>query len=252
MNAIRHFRVVALVFLSGVVTACGSDSAVAPDHPPADLDAVLSEMVLPSFAGSLVPGEPAMPDAAALTPSSCSYSAASQSFTCPTVTASGITLTRSFTLLSAAGTPQSQFDPAATAAVRTNSTMAGTITAGGSSITMDGQDELTLSGILTGVHVLNGTSLMHMTGTDVGSTVPYTLTIGTTISALVLPATPADKWPKSGRILVDLTDSMQGTTTNSHLAMTFNGTSKVTVTLTSDGLTFSCTVDLASQSPTCG
>jgi hypothetical protein len=252
MNVIRQFRVVALVLVSAAVAACGSDSSVAPDRPPADLEAVLSEMALPSLVGSLVPGAPVTPDASALSPSSCSYSSASRSFTCPVVTASGITLTRSFTLLSLSGTPQSQFDPASTAAVRTNSTTAGTIIADGSTITLDGHDEFTLSGILTGVHVLNGTSIMNVHGTDPGSTIPFDLSVATTIADLVLPATPADRWPKSGRILVDLTDSMEGTTSTTHMTMTFNGTSKVAMTMTSDGFTLSCTIDLASQSPSCG
>jgi hypothetical protein len=252
MKAARAFRAIALVIVAAYVAACGSDSSTAPDHPPADLGAVLSEMALPSIASSLVPGMPATPDVSTLAPSSCSYSSASQSFTCPTVTASGITFTRSFTLLSASGTPQSQFDPAATAAVRTNSTATGTITTDGSTITLDGQDALTLSGILTGVHVLNGTSVMNVHGTDAGSTTPYAMSITTTIADLVLPATPADKWPKSGRILVDITDSMQGSPATMHLAMTFNGTSKVVVTMVSDGFSMTCTVDLASQSPACG
>lgn len=130
--------------------------------------------------------------------------------------------------------------------------MAGTITSDGSTITIDGQDELTLSGILSGVHVLNGTSAMNVHGTDAGSTTPFVMSISTTIADLVLPATPADKWPKSGRIIMDLTDSMEGTTSTTRFTMTFNGTSKVAVTMTSDGFTLSCTMDLASPSPTCG
>ncbi len=252
MKTLREFRALALVIVAASVAACGSDSSTAPDHPPADLNTVLSEMVLPSIASSLVPGMPAAPETSALSSSSCSYSSASQDFTCPTVTASGLTFTRSFTLLSASGTPQSQFDPAATAAVRTNSALAGTITSDGSTITVDGQDELTLSGILTGVHVLNGTSVMNVHGTDAESTTPYSMSITTTTANLVLPATPADKWPKSGSILMDVTDSMQGSPMTMHMTMTFNGTSKVVVTMSSDGLSVNCTVDLASQSPSCG
>jgi len=251
MKTISELRTIALAFVAASLVACGPDSSVAPDHPPADLGAVLGEMTLPSLAGSLVPGVPATPAVSALTPSSCAYSAASQSFTCPVVTASGLTFTRSFTLLSASGTPQSQFDPTATAAVRTNTTMAGTVTTSGSTITMDGKDEFTLSGILTGVHTLNGTSLMHVTGTEPGSAAPYAVTISSTIADLVLPATAADKWPKSGKVAMDVTDSMQGAPGTLHMTMTFNGTSKVAVTMTSSGLSFSCTVDLASQAPTC-
>jgi hypothetical protein len=251
MNAIRQFRVVVLVLVSAIVSACGSDSSVAPDRRPADLGEVLTEMSLPSFTGAIVPELSMMPSASTLTPSSCSYSGTSQSFVCPVVTVSGLTLTRSFTLLTASGTPQSQFDPTATAAVRTSSTMAGTIASDGITFTLDGHEELTLSGLLTGIHVLNGTSVMNMHGTDASSSGPFAMSITTTIDKLVLPATPADKWPKSGSILMDLTDNFDGTSMTMHMQMTFNGTSKVLAVMTSDGFTTRCTVDLASQSPVC-
>jgi len=251
MKAVRDLRVIALAFVAASIVGCGSDSSTGPDRAPADLGVVLSEMSLPSVASGLVPGVPALPSTSALTPSSCSYSSTSQSFACPTVTASGLTFTRSFTLLSGSGTPQSQFDPTSTAAVRTTTTTTGTITTGGSTMTVDGHDALTLSGILTGVHMLDGTSVLNVQGTEAGSTTPYTLSVSTTIASLVLPASVADRWPKSGKVMVDLTDTMLGATTTTHMAMTFNGTSKVAVTLTSAGLTLSCTVDLAAQSPTC-
>ena len=250
MKTVSALRAIALAMVAASVVGCGSDSAVAPDHPPADLGAVLTEMAVPSLAGSFLPGAPAMPDASAPVPSSCTYNAASQSFTCPDVTASGITLTRSFTLLSASGTPQSQFDPAATAAVHTNSTMAGTITSGGSAITLDGEDEFTLSGILTGVHTLNGTSLTHMSGTYTGSPTPFTLTVGSTITDLVLP-TAAEKWPKSGTIIVDVSGVVEGASVTSHMTMTYNANGKVTVTTIAGGRTLNCTVDLANQASTC-
>lgn len=253
MKAIRELRVIALVVAVATLAACGSDSSVAPDHPPADLGTVLSEMTLPAFAGSFVTGAPAVPTAA-LVPSSCSYSAASQSFTCPSVTASGITLTRSFTLLNAAGTPQSQFDPATTAAVRTNSTSAGTIDSPGMTITVDSKDDMTLSGLLSGVHVLNGTSVMHMTGTESGGTT-YAMTTNTSIANLVLPATAADKWPKSGQIIMDITGSMldvEGAEGPVRVIMTFNGTSKVAMTMKLGDFSSSCTIDLTQPSAACG
>jgi hypothetical protein len=248
---VRALRAITFVTFAAFTAACSSDST-APDRQPANLGDVLSEMTVPSVAASLVPGLPATPSTAAPTPSSCSYDAATQSFTCPTVSATGVTFTRSFTLLTVAGTPQSQFDASTTDAVRTNSTMAGTFTTNGNSVTVAGQEELTLSGILSGVHMLAGSSLLNVTGTDANSDAPYTLSVATTVDDLVLPDTRADKWPKSGSLLVDLTHTMSGTTSTSHLSATFNGTSNVAVSLTSGGVTLTCTVDLASQSPTCG
>jgi hypothetical protein len=250
MKHVSALRAIALAIVAASVVACGSDSSVAPDHPPADLGAVLTEMAVPSLAGSLIPGAPAMPDAAAPTPSSCTYDAASQSFACPAVTASGITLTRSFTLLSASGTPQSQFDPAATAAVRTNATMAGTITDAGNNVTLDGKDEFTLSGLRTGVHTLNGTSVTHMSGTYTKSPFPFTMTVTSTITDLVLPSA-TEKFPKSGTVVVDMTSLAQGTSTTSHMTMTYTSGGKVKVATTSGGRSLTCTVDLATQATSC-
>ena len=253
MKATRDIRVVALVALAALVSACGSDSSVGPARQATDLGQVLTEMTLPSFVGALAPDLSSMPGLSAPTPASCSYSGASQSFVCPPVTASGLTMTRSFVLLNTAGNPQPQFDPATTAAVRTTSATAGTIASAGSSLTVDGQQELTLSGLLTGIHVLNGTSVLNMHGTEAGTTDPLALSMTMTLANLVLPASRADKWPKSGSILIDLMDtfgSLPSLTT--HIRITFNGTSKVAVVFSSDGFSTSCTMDLASQLPTCG
>jgi hypothetical protein len=242
MKHVSALRAIALAIVAASVVACGSDSSVAPDHPPADLGAVLTEMAVPSLAGSLIPGAPAMPDAAAPTPSSCTYDVASQSFACPAVTASGITLTRSFTLLSASGT--------ATAAVRTNATMAGTITDAGNNVTLDGKDEFTLSGLRTGVHTLNGTSVTHMSGTYTKSPFPFTMTVTSTITDLVLPSA-TEKFPKSGTVVVDMTSLAQGTSTTSHMTMTYTSGGKVKVATTSGGRSLTCTVDLATQATSC-
>ena len=216
---VRALRALSFVTVAAFAAACNDSTA--PDRQPADLGEVLTEMTVPSIAATLVPGLPATPSTSAPTPSSCSYDAATQSFTCPTVTATGVSFTRSFTLLTLAGTPQSQFDAATTDAVRTNSTMAGTFTTSGSTFTVAGQEELTLSGLLSGVHTLAGTSLLNVTGTEAASGAPYTLSITTHVNDLVLPATRADKWPKSGSIVVDLTHTVSSTTSTSHLSATF-------------------------------
>ena len=250
MKTVPALRTIALAIVAASAIACGSDSAVAPGRAPADLGTVLSEMAMPSIATSLVPGLPALPDAS-IPPSSCTYSSTSQSFACPAVTVGGVTLTRSFTLLNGAGTPQAQFDPATTAGVRMSSTMAGIINSSGNAITLDGHDDFTLAGIIVGVHELNGTSLTHLSGTYAGSTTPFTLTVSTAITNLVLPATAADRWPSSGKVSVDFTGSVEGTPMAEHMTMTYNGTSKVAVSVVTGGLTFNCTVDMASPSPSC-
>lgn len=247
----RMLRVVTFVTIAALSAACSSDST-APDRQPADLSQVLTEMTVPPVAASLVPGLPATPSASAPTPSSCSYDAGSQRFNCPDVTATGVTFYRWFTLLNAAGTPQSQFDAATTDGVHLNSSLAGHFTANGSNGVVAGNEDLTLRGLLSGVHTLAGTTLLNINGTDAATGNPFVLSVSSTIDDLVLPDTPADRWPKSGSVIVHATHSMAGTTTSSQLSATFNGTSKVAVSLTSGGITVTCTVDLASQSPTCG
>ena len=247
---VRALRGMSFVIVAAFAAAC-SDST-APDRQPADLGAVLTQMSLPSVAAAVVPDMPATPTVSAPTPSSCSYDAGTQRFNCPVVTATGVTFTRWFTLLDAAGTPQSQFDAATTNAVHMNSSLMGNFTANGSTVTVAGNEDLTLSGLLSGVHTLAGTSLVNMNGTDARSGAPYILSVSTTVNDLVLPDSRADKWPKSGSVTVDATHALAGTTTTSHLTAVFNGTSKVNVSLTSGGITLSCIVDLASQNPGCG
>jgi hypothetical protein len=168
------------------------------------------------------------------------------------VTATGVSFTRWFTLLNAGGIPQSQFDVATTDGVHLNSSMQGNFTANGSKVIVAGNEDLTLRGLLGGVRTLAGTSLLNINGTDAATGNPYILSVSSTIDHLVLPGSPADQWPKSGSVIVHATHLMAGTTTTSQLNATFNGTSKVDVSLTSGGITVSCKVDLASQHPTCG
>jgi hypothetical protein len=246
----RAIRTLAFVTLAALAAACNDSTA--PDHQPADLDEVITEMTVPSLAATLVPGMPATPSAAAITPSSCSYDAVSQRFNCPNVTVSGVTFYRWFSLLNAGGTPQPQFDAATTDGVHLSSSLAGNFTANGSDVTVAGNEDLTLRGLLSGVHTLAGTTLLNVNGTDAATGYPFILSVSSTIEDLVLPDTPADRWPKSGSVIVHATRAMAGTTTTSQLSATFNGTSRVDVSLTSAGTTLSCTVDLASQHPTCG
>ncbi|MDB4884184.1 MAG: hypothetical protein JWL95_2950, partial [Gemmatimonadetes bacterium] len=90
-----------------------------------------------------------------------------------------------------------------------------------------------------------------------GSTLPgpFNTRSTTTISNVVLPAhASTSPYPKSGTITVDQAASVAGgTSLTSRLVKTFNGTSKVVVTLTVDGRTIpGCTIDLASATPSCG
>jgi hypothetical protein len=214
-------------------------------------------MILPSLGSitSPVAGTPA--GISAPVPSSCTYTAASQSFACPTVTLSGLTISHSFTLLDASGKPQTQFDANTTAAVRLKSSVVGTVSESGNTLNVDQQQELTISGLLTGSHVLNGLSVVKSSGNVMsGSTSQYvSFTTTATIVNLVPPKDASvNPWPASGTILTDFsTSSGPGGAPGlvMRIGMTFNGTSKVAVEITYDGFTSRCTLDLSSTAPAC-
>ena len=254
---------VAVVALAAIVVACSSDSSVAPStNQTTTLSQVLSEMTLPAVSGvaSTLSSAP-VTSAATPVPSTCSYSASSQSFSCPTVTMGGLTITQSYTLLDASGKPQSQFDPNTTAAVRTTMSGAGTLTLTGfntgGSLTIDQQQDMTLSGLLIGTHVLNGTMTMHMSGAmSTGTTTtPVNSTMTMTTTNLVLPTahTGATAWPTSGTITEDMTTALDAgfLAAPIHMTMTFNGTSKIAVVITIGTSTQRCTMDLANPGLAC-
>jgi hypothetical protein len=253
---VRFRRQLSVLALTVVAGACGSDSTGPTNYPPATLDQALAELSIPAL--SAVGNSFAEVDATpTLDPANCPYSAAVQSFVCTPISGSGVTVNHSYTLLSPSGAKQSAFDPAGTAAVRANTTVAGSLVEQGTTLTIDGQQELTLSGLIAGPHVLNGTSTISLAGTveDETSTYPIDITVATTIANLVMPpnaAGSADVWPLSGKITVDVNGSIGPLTVSSaRTTLTFNGTSTVDVTMTGGGLSKSCKVDLAVAAPVC-
>jgi hypothetical protein len=218
-------------------------------------------MALPALSGlaSTISPMPASSWSAPST-SGCGYVAASLSFACPTVATNGLMLTQSFTLLDGSGTPQSAFGTTTTAAVRTNTRLTGTLSASGGSLAVDQSQVLTLSGLLAGPRLLNGTSIAHVVATrGSGTAIPFTSITTTTISDLALPASAngPSAWPTSGTIALDATTELatSGMATGAvttHALITFNGTSKVVVTFSGTGGIDRCTIDLAGQAaPVC-
>lgn len=246
MQTLRHLRLAAFVTFAAVAAAC-SDSTGPSNVQPADLSQVLAELQPSSLAplNSQISAAP-VAGLSAPVPSSCSYDATSKSFVCPNVSVSGVNVSRSFTLFDASGNTQTAFDRTTTAAVEMKTTFAGTVTSGGSTIVVDQRQDLTLSGLLTGAHTLNGTSLGHMNGTVTNgtTTVPVATTIATTITNLVLPQAGA-KYPQSGTISATITNAPAGLpSTSAMVTITFNGTSKANVSVTMAGITTTTTVDL--------
>ena len=250
----RHLPSLALA----AVVACGGDSATAPtSYPPATLDQALAELSIPALSA----GDNSFVDlgaaAPSLDPTRCAYSATVQSFVCTPISESGITINQSFTLLTSSGAKQSAFDAATTDAVRANTTVAGTLVEQGTSLNLSGQQQITLSGLVSGPHVLNGTSTLTAAGTVVDGTTSYpvNITVATSIANLVLPAhesTSSQLWPSSGSVTVDVNGSIGPVSVSqARTIITFNGTSTVNVTMTGGGVTKSCKVDLTKAAPEC-
>jgi hypothetical protein len=247
----RHLRLAALSAVAALASAC-SDST-APAVQPADLSTVLAELQPSSLAGISAQLSPVpIASLSAPTPSSCNYDAATKSFICPNVAITGVTVSRNFTLYDANDNPQTAFDKTTTAAVRMQTSASGTVTTGGTTLAVDAQQDVKVSGLLTGIHTLDGTSVAHANGT-IGSgttTTPLSSTASVTFSHLVLPreSTGPHRFPASGTITA-LTTATYGAlpTVATSVSITFDGTSKAAVTLTVNGLTTHCTVDLSSE-----
>lgn len=241
-----------------LLAACGADSGTGPTaKTPVDLGTAFSELSLPGMAAvASLTGGVATPTASGI-PSGCSYVSASQSFACPAVTTGGLTVTSNYTLLDGSGHPMSQFDANSVSSLRVKNTIAGAISVSGDSFAVEGQQDQTLSGLQTSTHTLNGTATLNMSGTGSSATIPgpFSIRTTTTMSNVVLPAHGASRpYPSSGTVAVDQTTNLLGSPAlTSRLVMTFNGTSKVGVTLTVDGRTLPiCTIDLSGATPSCG
>ena len=258
-------RISAVVLLV-VAGACGSDAAVGPttpntpntpntpSTPHATLDEALGELTLPvlgAVGGSIAGLFPGGSQLAA----SCAYSPAAESFVCPTAKANSLMINQSFTLLTASGATQSAFG-ATTESVRSNTVVAGSVAQDEATLTVDSEEQLTLSGLVTGTHSINGSGMAHLVGTLFeGSDLEIFMT--SSISKLVIPASTTaggQRWPASGTIVVETTASLTGFPTSvTRLTLMFNGTSKVNVTVTEDGFTRTCQRDLATstEAPAC-
>lgn len=246
----------ALTALLAVAVACGGDSLSGPAQAPAELTQVLLEMNPPSVsvATSTLSGMPMM-SAGPMSASSCTYAADSQSFVCPAVTGHGLTANRSFYLLDASGHPQSQYDAHTTDGVRSIMSVSGTIGPDSVQLTMNDRSDMTLTGLLSGRHVLNGVQTTDMSGKAGmmmgGGSSTFTTHTVTTTHDLVLPGA-GEQYPKSGTITMDMTSELSGESVElMRMLLTFNGTNRVDVATTMGSFTTHCTIDLSSRFPFC-
>ena len=267
----KHRILVASVAASALAMAgCRSSDSTGPSSGNTlDLSSLISEMGAASLgagastAGVVGIGGFAVPTMPPVVPSSCQYSASVQGFTCAAFTSNGITVNTTLFLLDAAGHFQSQPDAATTAAIRTVTDLQGTMkldqSGTGTSVTLSSHQDLTLSGLLTDTHIMNGSSTSHSDVVLSGQSALHGVTDTKTVTTnLTMPK--SSRWPTSGTVTTDATTSSQlgsvsvaGTT---HSVLTFNGSSVVTVitTITAGSSPFSttCKIDLSGASaPVC-
>jgi hypothetical protein len=269
MMSMRRVLLGSVLASAIVLAGCQSSDTTGPSSGNTlDLSALIAEMGIGSgnVSGSVGVVGIGVPSTSPIVPSSCQYSASTHGFTCATVTSNGLTFNATYFLLDAGGHFQSQPDASTTDAIRTVADVSGTIKLdqGGNagSMTLASHQDQTLSGLLSGTHVLNGTTTTH---SDITLTAPYaTHAVSDSKSVSVnitLPKAGASShWPTSGTMTTDATSTTQfdsqSVTGTTHSVLTFNGTNTATVTTTitsgSTSITINCKIDLAGPSvPVC-
>jgi hypothetical protein len=248
----RYLHSAAMVLLAASLHAC-SDSTGPGDEPPASLSEVLleaSDPMLTELASRGGVGPVSMTTDTRFTPGGCTYDAGTQRFVCATNASSGLTFERSFVLFDAAGSRQSRFDPASTASVQTKTHVFGTMTSSNSRMTVDDTDERTVSGLLSDRHVLNGASMLSMTGTLAAPGAPagvLSLRTSTKTENLMLPSRTS-RWPGPGTMTTESTSSFSdllGPPVMSRMKMTFTGTKCATIEMRFGDDVQTSTIDLS-------
>jgi hypothetical protein len=263
-NAVRFIVRAAWVVVLGIAVGNCSNSGSAPTAP--------SQPATTQTTGASGSGVSTLadPDAKlmAVTPADspsgqppCQFDPATGQFECPSQTRDGITFTRQFTLYDANGKVLTQFGRDV-ASIRTETSADGTVSReNGVVATIHRAGEMMTTGLgpSAASHTLNGRE--HGT-IDTTSTTPdgkkvtaNAVVDGTTVN-LVVPVRAADGtpvYPLSGMRIHTTTTSW----TSGKAPLTvrrqerFDGTNVVQVQLTVNGVTQSCTFDLATKTSTC-
>ena len=252
-NAMSRIRSsFATLALAAVATACLPDIATAPLQIDT-LDAALAEMAIPAMAYASATFSGAGVVTPVIEQSRCRFQDSSQTFVCGQLTGGGLTLDQNYTLLDAGGGKQAKCDMTSTNSMLVHSVVGGTTYRNGTKLTVDGQQDLTLGELGTPQHRLNGSSITVAT-VDPPSQPPITSTITTRIVDLVIPVVPLDQpapWPTSGMIELRTTTDLgfviplgESGGTVSTAALTFSGSSVVSLTIVDSSGTRTCRVDI--------
>jgi hypothetical protein len=228
------------------VVAC-SDGTSPDSNDEVSLEEALSELnTVGVYVGAGLAGTGVgMTGVSAPPPGVCPFDEATEFFVCPERTHEGITMNRRYQLLDAGGSPLSSFDAATVFGIRNISDMSGTMQRPGpdgttTTMTLETHLDHTLTGLGTATRTVNGTGTSQITTTHDGQT--RTMTSTHTIENYVTASAPGG-YPASGTITNTATS--EGMTFSS--TMTFNGTSVVTIVHSVNGVTNTCTYDLANR-----
>ncbi|MEA2760806.1 MAG: hypothetical protein QOD47_90 [Gemmatimonadaceae bacterium] len=192
----------------------------------------------------------------------CTFSTTTSRVECAAVTHGGLTVSRSFSFLDAAGAVQQAFDTAKTNTVNVKNSVTGTVTHHSTATsTVTSSSDFTIAGLATGStqRTVDGKSAgtESTTGTKDGVAFTVARTAGDTTTGLVIPIQNGrPTYPTAGTVI----RSMQATVTPAGSApstssrrevITYDGSATATVVITHDGVTKNCTKPLPHGRLTC-
>lgn len=191
----------------------------------------------------------------------CTYDSSTGRFICPDVVRSGVTISRSYALFNAADQPQDKRD-SNTVKMNTQVWARGTVEKDDGKVTIDRRSDLTATGLQPSspTRTLNGTeqgtsAMEHRTSRG---TVLSNVVFGDTTINLVVPKPGLSrKWPLSGTVI----RSHRGTRTleghsevrsfSYRAVFVYDGSAVVKITITSNGQTKSCTLNMETRERHC-
>lgn len=257
----RLTRVVAAVIAMGLVAGC-SGEATAPMAEPGD--GAFERMVIETVG---ISSDQANGSSVVLFPQSdgsgtaCTYMSSTGRIVCADVTRNGVTISRSYALFDAAGSPQERRD-SNTVKVNAQVWARGTVEHDSARITIDRKSDLTTTGVQRGSpsRTLNGTERGTSTierATSRG-TERSTVEFGDTTLNLVLPQSGSVRqWPLSGTVIrshsgTRTVDGQSRSRSFSYRAvLVYDGSNTVKVTITANGVTRSCVRNLETREQSC-
>ncbi|MCR4339677.1 MAG: hypothetical protein NUW01_07305 [Gemmatimonadaceae bacterium] len=191
----------------------------------------------------------------------CTYDSSTGRFICPDVVRSGVTISRSYALFNAADQPQDKRD-SNTVKMNTQVWARGTVEKDDGKVTIDRRSDLTATGLQPSspTRTLNGTeegtsAMEH--GTSRGTVLSNVVFGDTTINLVVPKPGQSRKWPLSGTVI----RSHRGTRTleghsevrsfSYRAVFVYDGSAVVKITITSNGQTKSCTLNMETRERHC-